>query len=252
MRVAKDLDLDVPRAQHVLLDQHVLVAEGVLRLALAGRERSGEVLGLVDTAHALAAAAGAGLDQHRIANFTRLRLQEGRILVVAVVARRQRHARLGHQRLRGGLAAHRADGGSRRADEDDAGGRAGFGEILVLRQETVARVHGLRAGGLGRIEDPVCHQVGLARRRRADQHRFVGQAHVARVGVGLGVHRHRADAHAPRRLDDAAGDLAPIGNEDLAKHGIPPSGRVRLRALRAPANLASPQRPEGRCRPDWQ
>ena len=43
-----------------------------------------------DDAHALAAAAGAGLDQHRIADRIGLLLQEGRILVVPVVARHQR------------------------------------------------------------------------------------------------------------------------------------------------------------------
>jgi hypothetical protein len=44
--VAEDLDLDVARALQVFLDQHVLVAEGRLRLALAGGQRIGEVLAL--------------------------------------------------------------------------------------------------------------------------------------------------------------------------------------------------------------
>ncbi len=61
--VGEDLDLDVARLQHVLLDQDAVVAERALRLALARGERSGEVLALVDPAHALAAAAGARLDQ---------------------------------------------------------------------------------------------------------------------------------------------------------------------------------------------
>ena len=239
MAVAEDLDLDVPRPQHVLLDQHMLVAEGVLGFALARGQRGLEVLRLVDAAHALAAAAGTGLDQHRIADGRRLVGQEGRLLVVAVVAGRQRHAGLGHQRLGGRLAAHRADGRCRRADEDDAGRGAGLGELVVLRQEAVARVHGLRAGGLGGVEDLVRQQVGLARRRRADQHRLVGQAHMARIGIGLGIHRHRGDAHAPRGLDHAAGDLASIGDQDLAKHASP-SGRLRALAqhrLGAPVHV---------------
>ncbi len=248
MAVAEDLDLDVPRPQHVLLDQHVLVAEGILGFALARGQRGLEVLAPVDAAHALAAAAGAGLDQHRIADGRRLVGQEGRLLVVAVVAGRQRHAGLGHQCLGGRLAAHRTDSRCRRADEDDAGLGTRVGKGVVLRQEAVAWVHRLRTGGLGGAEDLLRHQVGLPRRRRADQHRLVGQAHMARVGIGLGVHRHRGDAHAPRGLDHSAGNLASIGDQDLAKHAATPSKRDRLRALRAPCNLASPQRPCGRCR----
>ena len=43
VRVAEHLDLDVARLQHVLLDQHVVVAEARLRLALARGERRLEV-----------------------------------------------------------------------------------------------------------------------------------------------------------------------------------------------------------------
>ena len=62
--VGEDLDLDVPGLQHILLDQHAVVAERALGFALARRERGGEVLALVDAPHALAAATGAGLDEH--------------------------------------------------------------------------------------------------------------------------------------------------------------------------------------------
>ena len=57
--VGEHLDLDVARLQHVLLDQHAVVAERALRLALARRERGGELVRRVDPAHAFAAAAGA-------------------------------------------------------------------------------------------------------------------------------------------------------------------------------------------------
>ncbi len=44
---------------------------------------------------------------------------------------------------------------------------------------------------------------------------------VQRVAVGLGVDGDGGDAHAPRRLDDPAGDLAPIGHKDLVEHARP-------------------------------
>jgi hypothetical protein len=186
------------------------IAEGVQRLALAGGQRGAEVLRAVDPAHALAAAAGAGLDQHRIADLGGTLGQEVRLLAIAVVAGRQRHAGLGHQRLGGRLAAHRAD---------RAGRRAGLGEVLVLGQEAVAGVNRLRAGGAGRLQDAVAAQIALARGSRADADRLVGQPHMARVRVGLGMHRHRGDAQAPRGADDPAGDLAAVGDQDLREHG---------------------------------
>jgi hypothetical protein len=39
-----------------------------------------------------------------------------------------------------------------------------------------------------------------------------------RVAVGLGIDRDRGNAHAPRCLDDPAGDLAAIGNQDSLEH----------------------------------
>jgi hypothetical protein len=73
LRVGEDLDFDVARLGDVFLDQHVLVAEAGNRLALAGGERSGKSSLLFDQAHALAAAAGCRLDQHRVADLVGLR-----------------------------------------------------------------------------------------------------------------------------------------------------------------------------------
>jgi hypothetical protein len=52
-----------------------------------------------------------------------------------------------------------------------------------------------------------------------------------RPGVGLGIDRDRRDPHPPRRIDDAAGDLAAIGDQDRGEHG---SARCRREA---PKNL---------------
>jgi hypothetical protein len=81
------------------------------------------------------------------------RCQQRRVVVVAVVARHQRHAGLFHQRLAADLLPMAAMAAGRRADEDEPGLGAGLGEVLVLAQEAVARVDGLRAGGLGRVDD---------------------------------------------------------------------------------------------------
>ena len=216
--VGEDLDLDVARLQHVLLDEDAVVAERALRLALARGERGREVLALVDPAHALAAAAGARLDQHRKADLAGLAREQRRVLIVAVVAGRERDARLGHQRLGRRLRSHRADRRRRRADEDDAVGRALLGEGVVLGEESVARVNGLSAGGLGRGDDVRADEVGLSCCCRSDANGLIGHSHVARVRVRVGVDRDGGNAHAPRRLDDAARDLAAVGDQDLGEH----------------------------------
>jgi hypothetical protein len=218
LRVAEHLDLDVARALHVLLDQHRVVAEAVDGLALARGERRREVFRLVDRAHALAAAARTGLDEHRVADAVGLALQQLRVLVVAVVAGHQRHAGLFHQLLRLGLQAHRLDGRGRRADEDQAGVGAGLRELLVLAEEAVARVHGFGARGLGGFEDALPAQVAVLGRAAADVHRLVAGAHVVGVRIGIGVHGDGADGHAARGCRHPAGDLATVGNQDFLKH----------------------------------
>ncbi len=222
VRVAKHLDLDVARALGVFLHQHGVAAEAVDGLTLARSERGGKVLSLLHRAHALAAAAGAGLDQHRVTDAVGLVLQQGGVLIRAVVARHQRHASALHQSLGLGLQAHGLDGAGGRADEHQTGLGAGVGKGFVLAQETVAGVDGLRAGGLGGIEDALPLQVAVFRRAGADVHRLVAGRHVFGAGVGVGIHGHGAQAHAAGGGGDAAGDFTAVGDQDFFKHGVPP------------------------------
>ena len=103
VRIGEHLHLDVTRAGDIGLQQHTVVAETGRRLASARAQRRLEVGGRLDLAHALAAAAGNGLDQHRIADGVGLGLEALRRLVLAEVARRHRHARRRHPRLGGVL-----------------------------------------------------------------------------------------------------------------------------------------------------
>ncbi|MNV30070.1 hypothetical protein D3C71_1213240 [compost metagenome] len=217
--VAEHLDLDMARALDILLHQHMRSAERRLCLALAAGQRVDEVRAGIHPAHALATATGAGLDQDRVADRIGLGTQELRRLVLAVVARREGHAGLLHQRLGRALVAHRADRIGRGADEDDAGFGTGLGEAGVLGQEAVAGMDRLRAGAACGLQDGIPAQVALACRRRADRDGLVGQAHVARVAVGVGVHRHGGDAQALAGSDDTAGNFAAVGDQDLGEHG---------------------------------
>ena len=49
-------------------------------------------------------------------------------------------------------------------------------------------------------------------------HRFVSLADMQRLGIGIGIDRDRGDAHFARGTDDAAGDLAAIGDKKFLDH----------------------------------
>ena len=93
------------------------------------------------------------------------------------------------------------------------------GEVGVLGEEPVAGVDRLRAGLASGGEDRRRCRGRTARRGgRPDPDGGVGLAHVRRLGVGVAVDGDRADAEAPQGADDAAGDLAAVGDEDGVEH----------------------------------
>ena len=82
-------------------------------------------------------------------------------------------------------------------------------------------MHGFRAGVAAGLHDAVDHEIGLRRGRRADMDGLVRHLDVERVAVGIGIDGDGLDAHAPRRLDDAAGDFAAIGDQNFLEHAFP-------------------------------
>ncbi len=173
-----------------------VVAEGAGRDPAGGGQGGRQLLGALDDVHALAAAAGGGLDQQREADAGR-----------GLDQLRVRHARLGDARDHGDavagdvvlgadLVAHDVEGFDAGADERDPGLLQGAGEVDVLAQEAVARVHGLGAGVAAGLDDGLDLQVALGRGGGADPHGDVGFAHVPGAGVGVGVDGDRTDAEA--------------------------------------------------------
>ena len=138
VRVAEHLDLDVPRGVDHLLDVEVRIAERRLRLRRGGAERVLELLLRVDEPHALAAAAGRRLEQHRVAELVggRARLRDRR---TAFGARDERHAGGAQLVLRARLVAHALHHVGRRPDEDEVVVLARARERGVLGEEAPAR-----------------------------------------------------------------------------------------------------------------
>jgi hypothetical protein len=78
---------------------------------------------------------------------------------------------------------------------------------------------GLGTRAFRRLDDALDDQITLSWRRRANQHRFVGETHVARSGVGLRKDGDRAHAQAPRGLNDTTSNFAAIRNKNFFEHG---------------------------------
>ena len=145
-------------------------------------------------------------------------LRLDRVADCAVRARHDRNAQALGRAFRLDLVAHDADMVAGRADEGDVVRRQDVGELGVLRQEAVAGMHGVGAGDFAGSDDLVDVEIAVARRRRADAHAFVGEAHMHRVGVGGRMHDHRLDAELLARAQHPKGDFAAVGYEDLLEH----------------------------------
>ena len=236
--VADDLHLDVARILDEFLDQHAVVAERGLGLALGADDGGGKLAGRTHHAHAAAAAAGGGLDQNRKADLVGGLGQRRVVLGLAVIARHQRHAGLFHQRLGAGLGAHRRHHRGGRTDEHQPGIEARLREFGVLRQKTVAGMHGLGAGLSRRLDHAFDVEIAVARPRRSEQHGFIGHRDMHRVAIGLGINRDRAQAHRLGGADHAAGDLAAIGDQQRAKSPVQ-LGAIHHHILNRPKRVGS-------------
>jgi len=216
--VAQHLDLDMARPGKVLFEIDGVVAERSLGFGAREGEGLRGGLRILHDLHAASATAGNGLDQDRPPD---LAAQFDHFL-----DRFDRAGRTGDQRqaeVLGGLlghdlVAHHGDVLRRRADEGETVRLDRFGETGILRQEPVAGMDGIGAGDCRGRQDRGNVEITVARRRRSDADRFVGQPYMHRVAVGGRMDRDRLDAHLAAGAMDAERDLAAIGDQDLVEH----------------------------------
>ena len=69
--------------------------------------------------------------------------------------------------------------------------------------------------------------------------RLVGHRDMARAAIGVGIDRDGLDAQPPRRLDDPAGDLAAVGDQDLGEHQAAHFGLRLSRKALMPSSASS-------------
>ncbi len=223
--VADGLHLEVAGHLQELLDVHAAVAEGSRRLLARGLD-AGAQLGLVARdAHAAAAAAGARLHDHGVADLAGHLDRLVDVLDGVVGAREDRGAGLARQPLAVHLVAERVHRLGARADELEPGVAADLGEVRVLAQEAVPGVDGVGVRDLGGGDQAVDAEVGLLRWPGTDADRAVGLLEPGPAPVGGGVDAHRLGAEFAAGSDDPQGDLAAVGDQDALEHGWPRAGR---------------------------
>ena len=228
--VAEDLDFDMARALHELLDEQAGVLEVGLRQAFDRAPGGVEFGRVVHQPHADATAAGGALQHHRVADafgFAMRRRHVGQ----QPAARQQRHAVALRDVTCRVLQAEGAHLRGRRADEGDAGGLAGFGKARVLRQEAVARMDGVHIVLACGREDAVDVEITLRSGGRADAHRVIGHRDVARVAIGFGIDGDALQTQLAQGAQDAAGDSTAVGDQ-YCFHLIPTRGTERASGCR--------------------
>ena len=183
-------------------------------------------------AHALAAAAGRGLDHHGIADLVGDPDRLGVVLDHAEMAGHGRDLGGGGRLLGFDLVAHGGDRPGIGADEDDAG----LGQRARRRPRA-------RTGSHSPDAPPRPRSPGRPRRscRSRDSFRRPAAGRCERPRrpfphgghrVGVGIDRDGRDPHAPRGLDDAAGDFAAIGDQNALEHAVQYPEMPAYRALR--------------------
>ena len=216
--VGHDLDLDVARGGHESFEEESVVAEGARGLTAGRLQRFGQLLGLEHRVHAFASASGGGFDEHGEPDIGRGR-DQGFVAHGGVLrAGHERDSAGGYGLFGGDLVAHGPDGVRVGAEEDDAGGLAGRGELSVLRQESVAGVDGFGPGGPSGVDDLVDAQIRFGGGGRAQVHGGVGGLDVGGVGIGVGVDGDGSDPEPTAGADDAQGDLSAVGDEYSLEH----------------------------------
>ena len=80
-------------------------------------------------------------------------------------------------------------------------------------------MNGAGARAPRRREESVGVQIAGAGRRRPYRLGGVGKGDMGRVGVGLGVDGDAPQAERATSADDAAGDLAAVGDQHRVEHG---------------------------------
>src|SRR5579859_6876686 len=216
--VGKDLHFDVAGFFQIFFEIEASIAESVQ--SFRGRiPPGGGKFGIAsDDAHAFAAAAGDGFEQHGIAHVLSEGLRILGILNGIVCSGNGGHIGTASELAAGSFRAEGFHGFGARADEGDASIRTGSRECRVFGKKPVSRMDSVAAGAARNVDYFVNAKIAFARRGRADGVSLVGKANVKRLTIDVAENRGGTDAQLSASAQDAHGNFTAIGNQDFPEH----------------------------------
>ena len=169
-------------------------------------------------AHAFAAAAGGGLDEHGEADFVG-RFQ-GFVVVGNQAGAAWHHGHLSFFRHAAGriLVAQGFHGLRCGADEVDLAAAADLVEMGIFREESVTRMDRFHVAHFGCADDLVDLEVAVGAARGPDANGFIRQLEVLAASVGRAVDADSLDPQLLTGADDSQGDFAAVGDENAFIH----------------------------------
>ncbi len=207
----------MPGAGDEFFQEYAVVGKVAGAEALDAVEGADQFVFAVAQLHADTAAARRALEHDRVADARGLGFG-GSQIGQQIGARQQRHIGLLSQLTGTVLETKGQHLLWRRADKGDPGGLAAAHEVGVLAEEAVTGVDGLGAGVGGDGQQLVDLQVGIGSSAFAEAVGFVGQPYVQAVGVAFGVNGNGANTEGAQGADDAGGDGATVGDQNLVEH----------------------------------
>src|SRR5215831_2332746 len=188
MRIAKNLELDMPWLRDNFLQNEGIVSKGSRRLTSSRRQGCRQRVGVLHPAHALATPTRRGFHHDWIANLLRYLAEDLIGLIVALVPGYYRHPRRHCQALCFSLATHLSDHLGLGSNEDETGLAAGEGKSGVFGQEAIPWVDSVGSDPPGRRHNRLDIQVGGGHIHPLETQRLVGGVHVSGIRVYVGEH----------------------------------------------------------------
>ena len=216
--VTNKLYFNVSRPCEVALDINFVAAEECFRLALCRVHCFLHLVGRLHHFHSAATATECSLDCYWPTKFVS---EIGDLFCTGYKLGSARHDRCSAAQgslARRNFVAHFNDGFWWRPDKCHTHVGDGAGEVGVLAEESVARVHAVGAALANGIKNCFGVQITFCCRLAAKRKGFVGEAHMQRVAIQLGIHGNGGNAHLASGADDAYGDFAAVGYQDLFQH----------------------------------
>ncbi len=211
--IGEHLHLDVMAGGQIALAENRRIAERGLRLALGGGDFAWQIGQFPHHPHTAAATTGRRFHQH-----WQLIGRHGRRVELG----EYRDAGRGHHLLGLDLGAHGPHRIDRRADPGQPGFEHRGREIRVFRQEPVAGMDRVGAGGLGGRDDLGGVEVAVV---ALEPHPHIGLGDVWGPGVGVGVDGDRPDPETAAGGEHPAGDFPAVGDQNSLHFPPPPKLR---------------------------